>query len=160
MSAATTALVGATATASAVLGGALFAFSSFVMPGLRALPAAAGMAAMQSINRAAPRSLLLVPLLGSALGSAAIGIHAAVAGGIPDRGLRLAGAALGVAAFAITVGANIPRNNALATLAPDAPTAADAWTAYVTSWTRWNHARTLAAISSAVILAEVLRRNG
>jgi uncharacterized membrane protein len=42
----------------ATFGGVLFAFSTFVMPGLDASPPAAAVSTMQQINRAAPRSLL------------------------------------------------------------------------------------------------------
>lgn len=160
MSGAGTALVAVTAGASGVLGGTLFAFSSFVMPGLRRLPADQGIAAMQALNDAAPRSLLMVPLLASAAGSAAVGIHATVAGTGPDRWIRVAGAVLGVAAFAVTAGANIPRNDALGMVDPTAPTAAAHWAAYVTEWSRWNHARTIAALASAGLLVWSWVRSG
>ncbi|HEY7723591.1 MAG TPA: anthrone oxygenase family protein [Pedococcus sp.] len=149
-----------TAVASGVLGGALFAFSSFVMPALRRLPRREGLLAMQAINEAAPRSLLMVPLLGSALGSAVVGVHAVISGPGEGRSLRVAGALLGLTGFAVTAAANIPRNNALAALDPSAPGAAARWGAYVTEWTRWNHARALAAVSSSVALAASLRGGG
>lgn len=160
MSATMDAVVAASATASAVLGGAFFAFSSFVMPGLAKLSAADGIRAMQAVNEAAPRSLLMVPLLGSAAGSVAVGIHAVVSDDAPDRPLRMAGAALGVVAFAITVAANVPRNNALAALDPDSSASPTIWAGYLTEWTRWNHARTLAAASSAALLVWSWARSG
>lgn len=159
MSALQAAVLG-TATASGVFGGAMFAFSSFVMPALRALPPRDALAAMQAINIEAPRSLLMLPLLGTAAGSVALGAHAILAGPSEGRGLRLAGAALGLASFAITAGYHVPRNNALAVVEAGAPEAAGAWTAYAASWTRWNHLRTGAAVASAVLLARSLAPGG
>ena len=56
MSTAVAALVIVTAVGAACTGGVLFAFSSFVMPALRRLPPAQGVAAMQSINVTAVRA--------------------------------------------------------------------------------------------------------
>jgi len=153
-------VTGVTAAASGVLGGAFFAFSSFVMPGLRALPARDGIAAMQGINEAAPRSLLMLPLLASAVGSAVVGVHAAAASDLEARGLRITGAALGLAALVITGVANVPRNNALAALDAGAPESVVGWADFQAGWTRWNHARTVASIGSAVALAVSVYRSG
>lgn len=153
-------VTGVTAAASGVLGGAFFAFSSFVMPGLRALPARDGIVAMQGINEAAPRSLLMLPLLASAVGSAVVGVHAAAASDLEARGLRITGAALGLASLMITGVANVPRNNALAALDAGAPGAAAGWADFLAGWTRWNHARTVASIGSAVALAVSVYRSG
>jgi uncharacterized membrane protein len=153
-------VTGVTAAASGVLGGAFFAFSSFVMPGLRALPARDGIAAMQGINEAAPRSLLMLPLLASAVGSAVVGVHAAAASDLEARGLRITGAALGLAALVITGVANVPRNNALAALDAGAPESVAGWADFQAGWTRWNHARTVASIGSAVALAVSVYRSG
>jgi uncharacterized membrane protein len=153
-------VIGVTMIASAVLGGVFFAFSTFVMPGLRALPAREGMAAMQRINVVAPRSLLLLPLFASAVGSAVVGLHALIGDEVPDQALRLSAAVLGVACFIITVVANVPRNNVLAGVAPGEERAAAEWTAYLRTWTRWNHVRTGAAIASAALLAALLHQPG
>ena len=62
-------LVAGTALASGLVGGVLYAFSSFVMAGLRQLPTAQGMAAMQSINVTAVRPGLMVPFIGTMIAS-------------------------------------------------------------------------------------------
>ena len=80
-----------TAYTSLVTGGTLFAFSTFVMPGLRQLPAPTAVAAMQAINAQAPRSLLLVPLLGSAAGGASLVVVVLTRPTTPSRGLLLLG---------------------------------------------------------------------
>lgn len=151
-------LVALTAASSAILGGAFFAFSAFVMPGLARLRAEDGVAAMQAINLAAPRSLLMVPLLVSAAGSAAVGVHALVAGGAGDRPLRLVAAATGLACFAITAAANVPRNDALAALTPRSPDLLTQWATYLSQWTALNHVRTGAALVSAALLVAQLVR--
>src|SRR6516162_5972848 len=51
----------------ALVGGVFFAFSAFVMPALRRLPAAQGISAMQSINRTAVTAPLMLALFGTAV---------------------------------------------------------------------------------------------
>src|SRR2546422_10143662 len=52
---------------SGLAAGVFFAFSSFVMPGLRRLPAPQGIRAMQSINITAVRPPFMIDLVGTAL---------------------------------------------------------------------------------------------
>ena len=86
-------VVAITALASAVLGGALFSFSTFVMQALGRLEPADGVRAMQRINEEAPRGLLMLPLLVSPLGSVVVGVLAVTGWGVEgttlvgDRGL-------------------------------------------------------------------------
>ena len=94
-----------TAVAALLTSGALFAFSTFVMPGFDRLPPGQAVAAMQAVNVEAPRSLLMLPLVGSALGAAAVGLVALARPGQPGRTWLLAGAVAGVAAFAVPAGA-------------------------------------------------------
>ena len=55
-----------------------------------------------------------------------------------------------VGMFVVTMVCNVPRNDALAAVAPASPQAAEMWTAYVASWTAWNHVRTASSIGAAV----------
>lgn len=57
----------AAAVGAGISGGVSFALSTFVMPGLRRLPAREGIAAMQQINLKAPNPLFMLALLGSAV---------------------------------------------------------------------------------------------
>ena len=57
-----------------LVGGVLYAFSSFVMSGLRQLPPAQGMAAMQSINVTAVRPGLMIPFFGTIIASVAVAV--------------------------------------------------------------------------------------
>jgi uncharacterized membrane protein len=156
-------VVAVTAFASAVIGGALFAFSTFVMKSLGRLAPAEGIRAMQRINEDAPQGLML-PLLLSPLGSIVVGALAVTGRGLGDtvlaghRTLLVVGAGLGVAAFLVTAVANIPRNNAIAALEAEDAAAAGEWAAYQRSWTAWNHVRVVAALAAAVLLALALHR--
>ncbi|MEV0304455.1 DUF1772 domain-containing protein [Streptomyces prasinus] len=140
-----------------LVAGAFCAFSTFVMRGLAALPPAQGVAAMQAVNKAAVRAPFMLVFLGSALLCAAIAVVALVAG--PDAGAAwpLAGSALYLlGGFGVTVIANVPRNDALAGLAPGTAEADAYWTGYVCGWTRWNHVRTVASAGAAVAYALAL----
>ena len=155
-------VVALTALASALLSGALFSFSAFVMRSLGRLDVPQGIRAMQRINEDAPRSLLMVPLMVSAVGSVVV-VIAPVAGWVApgsslsgDGILLVLGGLLGILAFVVTAAANVPRNNALATLDSGDPSAAGEWAAYRGSWTRWNHVRVVLALGSAVLLAVAL----
>lgn len=139
----------ATAVASGLLGGAFFAFSAFVIPGLRRLPAPEAAAAMQAINEAAPRSLLMVPLLLSPTGSVAVAAWAFTGDARPARAWLLVGAAAGLACFAVTAAYHVPRNHALAALDPTAPATVELWTTYVREWASMNHVRGLLGVAAA-----------
>jgi uncharacterized membrane protein len=152
-----TALV--SAAASGVMGGVLFAFSSFVMPALRRLPETDAVAAMQAINVAAPRALGL-PLLVSGAGSAAVGIWVVSRGDSPmaAKVLLVSGAVTAVTALAITAGYHVPRNNALDAVDAASRSAAGAWDAYYPGWVAMNHVRTaLSLASAAFVIAGVAR---
>jgi uncharacterized membrane protein len=70
----------------------------------------------------------------------------------------LAGGALYlVGAILVTMVFNVPRNNALAGLAPTSAEGAKLWAAYLSSWTAWNHVRTLASLAAATLLTMGLR---
>lgn len=147
-----------TAFASVVTGGSLFAFSTFVMPALDRLGGADAIKAMQSINLEAPRSLLMLPLIGSVVGCVAVGVLAVVRGEAPHRTVLLIGVGLGVIAFVITPGYHIPHNDALAKINPRSASAASDWVHYSRGWTRWNHARALAYLGSGVALVAAVNR--
>ena len=144
---------------SGLIAGVFFAFSTFVMRALGQRPPAEGMAAMQAIN-----VVVINPLfLGAFLGTAVVSLVAATCAVMrPDgRGAMqvLAGAALYVmGTFGVTVACNVPLNDALAKVSPDAADAADRWAGYVRRWTMWNHVRTLAAALALAAFILGLRR--
>ena len=149
----------ATALGSGVMGGVFFGFSTFVMPALNHLPAGDAVRAMQAINATAPRGLAL-PLVGSALGSLVVGGWALAGGSGSTRLLLVAGAATGIAAFAVTATYHVPRNTALDRVAASSPGAVAAWHDYEPGWVTMNHVRTGLSLASAALLATGALRPG
>jgi uncharacterized membrane protein len=142
-----------TALGCGLIAGAFFAFSTFVMKALAALPPAHGVRAMQAINVHAPHGLFLATLLGTAAACLVLAIQAVAAWSHPGAALRLAGSlAYLVGTFLVTVLANVPRNDALAAVDADSVDAAALWTRYLSEWTAWNHVRTLTALAAAALL--------
>ena len=136
-----------------LIGGLLFAFSSFVMTALARQPAECGIRTMQAINVAILNPLFLSVFLGTALGSAALLVMALAQ--LASRGDMLlpAGAALYLlGVFGVTMSVNVPLNNALESLDGGSPEAARFWPEYVQRWTRWNHLRTVSALLASVLL--------
>lgn len=152
-----TAAIAATALGSGLIGGVLYAFSAFVMTGLHRLPPAQALAAMNQINRAAPRGPLVVPLVGTLLACLVVGVAALRHHGEPGSWLVAAGCALYLVAFAVTAVWHIPHNDALLLVDPDGPRAADAWRDYYRPWLAWNHVRSLAAVAGSACLLWSLR---
>ena len=107
--------VGAAAVGSGLVGGVLFAFSSFVMPALRRIPPAQGISAMQSINRQAPTFAFMSLAGATAVVSAGVGIHAALNRDEPGTAWIATGTVAYLAAIVITGAFNVPRNDRLAT---------------------------------------------
>ena len=134
----------------AVVGGVFFAFSTFVMKALGRLPPASGIAAMQSINVAVINPWFLGPFVGTAAASLVLAVASLRHWADPRAAYWLAGALLYlVGTFLVTGVCNVPRNDALAVVAPASPEAAAVWTSYLASWTAWNHVRTIAALAAA-----------
>lgn len=148
------------AVGSALVAGVFLAFTAFVMRALDALDAPAAIAAMQQVNRFAPRAGLLVPLLGTALLCVVLAVLAVVslATGPSARGwLVLVGCLLHLVAFGVTSAYHVPHNDALALVDPRAAGSLEVWRAYAGPWLAWNHVRTAAAgFASVALLAALL----
>ncbi|MFE1443914.1 DUF1772 domain-containing protein [Streptomyces sp. NPDC058739] len=135
-----------------LVAGAFCAFSTFVMRGLAGLPAAQGVAAMNAINRAAPRPAFMSVFIGSAVLCAVLAVMTFVEWPREGRVELLAGCALYLfGSFGVTVAANVPRNDALLRLEPGTPEADAYWPVYVREWTLWNHVRLVASSAAAVL---------
>lgn len=142
------------AVSSGVIAGLLFAFSSFVMRGLRALPPAQGIAAMQSINAAVNNPVFMLAFVGTAVINLVAVIVAFASWDTPEAVYLLVAGLLYLAGvFGLTGGYHIPRNNALANVDPAADDAADWWRRYAAEWTTWNHVRVFAGIAAAVVFS-------
>lgn len=144
----------AAAVAAGATGGVYIAFSTMVMPALNARAAGEAIGTMQRINVLAVRPPFMALFFGGAVASVVAGATA-VAGEAPNL-VRLAGVALSLASFGLTVAVNVPLNNALARV----PGSGDqnAWQAFEGSWTRANTVRGVLALAGAAALTGSLGR--
>jgi len=147
-------LVIGTALASGLVSGVLLAFSAFIMQAFRRLPSEQGIAAMQSVNITVVRPLFMTVLFGTAAASAGISVWAIADWRPPTSVYLLIGAAIYLIGVILMTGLyHVPRNNKLAALDPNSSDAANYyWVTYVREWTRWNHVRTVAALSTSAVL--------
>jgi uncharacterized membrane protein len=138
-------------------GGALFAFSSFVMAALGRLEPPEGIRAMQSINVLAPTPVFMTALFGTGLLSLLLAVWG-LADLDEDYGSYLAaGGVLYLAGpVGVTMLCNVPRNNALAKADPESRDGAELWATYLVEWTRWNHVRVILGIAAAALFAIAL----
>jgi uncharacterized membrane protein len=143
-----------------LLAGLYFAFSSFIMTALGRIDQAAGIAAMNEINKVIVQSLFLPVFLGSTLTCLALAILAPFRWDEPGAALWLAGGVLYVAGmFVVTAVFNVPLNNALAAVQPASSEAAMLWARYLVDWTWWNHVRTVAStLAFALFIAAIAAR--
>ena len=140
----------ATALGCGLSGGALFAFSAFVMNGLGRLPAPQGIAAMQRINDAAPTPAFMLALFLPALASVVLTVMAVASWDEPGARHLVVGSVLYlVMVVGLTAGYHVPRNNRLASVEPDSDDGAVYWERYQCEWTRMNHLRALGGLAAA-----------
>jgi uncharacterized membrane protein len=140
-----------------LIGGIFFAFSAFVMSALARLPAAQGIAAMQSINVVVINRLFLGAFFGTAATCILLGIGALARWSAPGTIPVLAGSLLYlVGTFLVTIRFNVPLNDELAAVHADSADGANLWIRYVAVWTAWNHVRTAAALAAAALLIVAL----
>ncbi len=142
---------------SALVAGVFFAFSTFVMPALAKRPPAEGIAAMQAINIVVVRSGFVAVFLATALTAAVLAL-AAVANLADARAFHwLAGAILYAGGtFLLTIGRNVPLNDALADVDPASAQGAAVWSRYLTDWTWWNTVRTIASLAATIAFIRAL----
>jgi uncharacterized membrane protein len=147
-------LTAATTAGSGLLAGVFFAFSAFVMSGLRRLPDPGGAAAMRSINVTAQRPPLMIALFGVCALCAVMIVRALATWSQPGAAWLLVGAVLTiVGALGVTAAINVPLNDRL-----DAGTIT--WSKFLAAWDPANHARTVLCLAGcALLLVGALRRH-
>lgn len=140
-----------------LVSGAFYAFSSFVMQGLREIPAPQGIVAMQSMNVTAVRPPFMLGFMGAVLLSVIAVVIAIVRWGKPGSVWLIIGAALYlVGSFAVTMVVNVPLNNALVASDSTTPEAAEFWTRYLRVWTNWNTLRMIASAAASAAFVKAL----
>jgi uncharacterized membrane protein len=149
------------ALASAAAGGMMFVFSTFVMRGLNRTGPIEAITAMRGLNAEANANpAFLLGYFGAMILALVVGVIAVVQLDRPGSWWVLIGAVFGVLGAVITMVFNVPLNNHLDTVNPDGLVIADAareWQAYFSTWTAWNHARTVTSFVGAVLMVVGLR---
>ncbi|MER8371168.1 anthrone oxygenase family protein [Mesorhizobium sp. M1406] len=142
-------LVFVAAIGSGIIGGVFFAFSSFVMPGLARMPAAGGIAAMNSINVTAVTPLFMTALFGTALVCLVVGAGAVMGWSQPGSLWLVAGSLIYLIGIVmVTMVFNVPLNDALAVADPASASGSSLWSRYLNEWVMWNHVRTMSGIAA------------
>jgi uncharacterized membrane protein len=148
----------ASAIGASLVAGFFFAFSTTVMKALGALPPAQGVAGMQSINVVVINPWFFAAFFGVALLSLVLIGAALFRWSDPRAVYWLIGGVLYVAGtIVVTMVFNVPRNNVLARLAADSAEGARYWADYLSTWTAWNHVRTVAPLAASIVFALALR---
>ena len=133
-----------------LIAGVFFAFSAFVMKALARLPPGEGIAAMQSVNVTVLNPRFMAAFLGTAAACVLALISSLLRWHEPGAVYLFFGGALYlIGSLLVTIVFNVPKNEALASVAPADPDGASLWANYVSSWTAWNHVRTAAALAAA-----------
>lgn len=143
---------------SGLIAGVFFAFSCFVMKALSRIPPAEGIAAMQSINIVVLNPVFLSVFVGTAVACLIAIAFSWLRWSQPGAVYLLVGGLLYlIGTFLVTMAFNVPRNDALAAVAPASPEGARLWADYLSSWTAWNHVRTVAALAAAASFSLAFR---
>ena len=152
-----TALLGGGIVTTGLMSGLLYGWSVSVIPGTKRVPAGNYVDTMQHINRAIINPAFVVPFMGIplVLGGAAVMQFRA---GDHRRGWLLTGAAVTyvVGVLGVTVGRNVPLNDALDAFDLRGSTSEAVErrrTTYERPWNRWHHLRTLASVGSFALAA-------
>ena len=147
----------ATALGCGLVAGVFFAFSTFVMPALKRLPPAHGIAAMQSINKLAITPAFMAALFGTAVACLGLVGWATIWSGERSDAWVIAGGVLYViGTIGVTIACNVPLNDGLATLRSQDADAAGRWNEYATKWTAWNHVRAAASLAASAMFTIAL----
>lgn len=145
-------LLGTGVVATGLMSGLLYGWTVSVIPGTRRVAADHYVDTMQQINRAIINPAFLVPFLGvpAVLGAAA---YVQFRTGDHRRAWLLAGAAAtyAVGVLGVTMGRNVPLNDALDAFdlqGAGGDAIEQRRTTYETPWNRWHRLRTAASVAS------------
>lgn len=152
-----TALLWAAALSSGLLAGVYFTFSGFVMRAFGEIDATHAIAAMNSINKTILRSAFMPLFFGSSFISVLLMIVAFYNWGDTSAALiLLAGAVYFTGMFGCTVLFNVPLNNSLARIDSSSANSQQVWSHYLSTWTNWNHLRTVSSLVTCILCVGVL----
>ncbi|MGQ0531073.1 MAG: anthrone oxygenase family protein [Caulobacteraceae bacterium] len=144
---------------SGLVAGFFFAFSAVVMASLKRLPAAHGIAVMNTINVVVLNPWFFGAFFGTALVCLALAALTLLTWSPPASLYVVAGAAIYLVGTTwVTMAFNVPLNNALAKIDADSDEGAALWRRYLSVWTAWNHVRTVAPFASCALFIMALLR--
>lgn len=121
--------------------GVFYAFSAFVVGGLRRAADGEAGAVMNGINNEAIRPPFMTAFAGALLLPLATAVWGYAVGDASAHWFLAATAVYAGGVVLVTVVRNVPFNNGLLA----APDVAEGWRDYHEPWNRWNHVRTVAA---------------
>lgn len=146
-----------TLSSSGLIAGLLYGWTVSVIPGLRRIPDVTYVTTMQSINRAIINPAFIVPFMGLPVGLTKDAISR-FRDGDTRRGwlMSAAAATYAIGVLGVTLGRNVPLNNALEVF--DLNSASETAIAtrrnrYESSWNRWHYLRTVAGAASFALAA-------
>lgn len=146
------------AISSTIIGGLLYAFSTFIMRGFDETGPQSAIRTMQAINRTVFTPWVMVPFIGTApFGLILAGLIWFVAAPIHPLMMTIAAGLYTIGVVMVTGFGNVPLNEHLDTVEPDHPESAAHWEHYLRVWSRLNHLRTaLAIIASGIALVGLI----
>jgi len=142
---------------SGMMAGLFSAFSTFMMKALSSLPGFEGMKAMQAINCHIVKPSFLFVFFGTGVLCVASAFLSADISDVAARTISAAVIYL-VACIVSTMLFNVPLNNRLDAADPTSEDGQALWIRYVTSWSRWNHLRSIATIVTTFLMASAISR--
>ena len=128
-----------------LMAGVYFTFSTFAMRAFAKIDTPSGILAMQSINQVIQTSLFLPLFFATSLASLiAIGVSVVADEAPGTAWAAMGGAVYFIGMFLCTILFNVPLNNRLDAVDPESDEGAEMWALYLSTWTPWNHVRTVA----------------
>ena len=144
-----------------LIAGVFFSFSSFVMKALAKLPPTQGIASMQSTNVVVINRWFMSVFFGTAIICLLLAVLSVFRWQTTGAGYRLIGSLLYLlGTILVTIVCNVPLNDSLAAVDPASTDAGQVWANYLTTWTAWNHVRTIAALAAAAAFTAACCRAG
>ncbi|MBL1175204.1 MAG: DUF1772 domain-containing protein [Pantanalinema sp. GBBB05] len=138
-----------------LIAGVFFAFSTFVMKALAQQPPAQGIATMQSINITVINPWFMAVFLGTSMLCLIIIVTSLLQRQQAATYLLIGALFYLVGCFGVTMVFNVPLNERLAVADPNSTEGVNLWATYLTTWTIWNHVRTIAAFIAAALFTLV-----
>jgi len=139
---------------SGMMTGLFVAFSTFMMKALDSLGTAGAIRAMQAINQYIVRPSFLVVFIGTAVLLIASSCLSFLTPGF--AWIISATVVYVLACIISTIAFNVPLNDRLGSCDPADAASHIFWNHYLLVWARWNHVRSVACVTTTVLLAVAL----